>query len=554
MKFFYWSPNVRRIRLSSLGRVVGFFVLVAAFPLHAQEASLSSRDAASDQSVKKAAEQEQNQILKDSSIAGQTLSEDAVPLSIQDALAKALAANLDIALSRIEPALAETEILQAKDRFDPSFDLQLTYGESSSPRSAEQIAADGRASTKARSSTGEISVNQTTSIGTKLSVSAETRDRQNTFNDFDDEFSSFIGIEARQPLLKNFGTTPNLAELRITRKGKASADKEFIVQVESIIQDVYDAYFDLIFAISDLESRQESLKLAYQTLKDNQARVELGVMTPLDVSQARAEIAARQSGIAEGENLVSQNRNQLIRLISQDAVEWLRKQIRPTDTLQQPVGNEQILHDIAVALVNRNDYKALLDQAEQNKIRLAFAENQRLPQLDLTSSFGYNGLSGELGESFKNISETRDERWTIGMVLTIPWGDYGEKGRYQAAELQKKRTLLRIKKLEQDIIVEVDNAVNRVASAIKALKASRSARIFAEENAKAEATKLKEGSSTSFVVLQLQRDALLGRTRELQDLTTYNKALIALQKSQGILLRDNGITLEPASIPRQTRN
>ncbi|MEM9444532.1 MAG: TolC family protein [Verrucomicrobiota bacterium] len=466
-----------------------------------------------------------------------------VSLSLPEALKMALESNLDVAIGRITPAIEETNILSERDAFDPSLDISLDYGENSSPRSAEQQAADGRASTKSRTATGQVSVSQKTSLGTELSLSSRTRDRMTTFNDFEDEFSTFVGVEATQPLLKGFGTDNNLASIRIAEKGKIIAEAEFQNQVETIIQDVFFAYYDLLFSSADVISKKKSMELAERLSRDNKKRYELGAMTKLDISNADAEIAGRKNAVVEAEEIVQLNENKLLRLITRDMGIWLQNELDLTDTLNEPGKEIPQNYDIAVGLANRSDYQALLHRADQNELRLAFQKQQLLPQLDLTTSFGYNGLSDDLGESYKNISETRDEDWNVGFRFIIPWGNYREKARFREAELLKARTILEIKNKEQDVIEEIDNALISLNSSKKKLVASRTARRFAEENAAAEEVKLTEGSSTTFVVLELQQDAQEAETTELRNLREFNKALVRLKRAQGLLLKENGITI-----------
>ncbi|MEM9400193.1 MAG: TolC family protein [Verrucomicrobiota bacterium] len=470
--------------------------------------------------------------------------EKSIELSIREALSMALQSNLDVAISRISPAISKARLAEAEAELDPRFTANVDYGETSSPRTAEQIAADGRSATKSRTANGSASVRQKIATGAEVAITTRTRDRMTTFNDFSNEFNSFTGVEVTQPLLKDFGSSNTLADIRIARKSVEIAHQEFIDRVEQIVQNVYFTYFDLLLAQQDLDSKVDSLGLAQKLLEDNKSRQQLGAMTMLDVSKARAEVASRLSLVVEAENTLSETENSMVRLISRDVAKWLSKSIATKDKLYLPGPDRQVKYDIAVGLENRADFIALLKEAQQRNLQLSFRKNQLLPQLDLQSSFGYSGLADDLGKSFKNVTETRDEQWTVGLRFSIPWGNKAEISRVEQAKLEKARTLLSIKDKEQAIIIEIDNAVNSVHSARKKYEASLKAREFEDQNAFAEEAKLKEGASTTFVVLEIQRNALLAKIRELRDLADYNKALIRLKSSQGILLKDSGILLE----------
>lgn len=104
--------------------------------------------------------------------------------------------------------------------------------------------------------------------------------------------------------------------------------------------------------------------------------------------------------------------------------------------------------------------------------------------------------------------------------------------------------LLQLKQLEQRIIVEIDNAVRQARTAFEKIESTRQARLYAESALDAEQKKLENGRSTSFFVLQLQRDLTAARSAEIRALADYNKTLANLALSEGTTLEKNNIGLE----------
>jgi len=467
-----------------------------------------------------------------------------VKLSLRDAIIQALSSNLDIAIQRLEPAAAKANLLQTKGTFDPTLGTNVRYNESNNPRTSEQIAADGLSAVQTRNTTAALSARQLTAAGTEVSATTNTQNRQGTFNRFDDEYSSFGGFEFRQPVLKNFGTDINLAPIRIAQKQVEQSQLVFLNSVEDIILNVQDAYYELMYAIADANSREQSLQLAQKLLSDNESRVELGVMTPLDVSQARAEVATRKSDLLRIRLLISENANVLKSLITRDMVEWLSRDIQPTAQLTDPAQDPPPIYQIAQALHYRFDYQATINEAKQRNINLKFRQNQLLPQVDLLGSYGYSGINKDLDKSVRNVLSGDDPNWFVGFSVEIPLGNRSERGRYDLAKIDQQRTLLNLKKLESSIIVEVDNSAKRVITSKEQVETTRVARIFADENVRAEEERLKEGATTSYVVLQLQRDLVDSRTRELRALADYYKSRARLQRAKGTLLPDNGIKVD----------
>lgn len=475
---------------------------------------------------------------------------DEIFLSLKGAVLTALSNNLDIFIERVDVSLANTEIGIAEGALDPRLNTGFTYGERSSPRLAEQVASSGLSSVESRNTTIEAGISGRSAIGTELGFNTTMRNNQDTFNSFDDEWRTFIGFTLTQPLLRNFGTEPNLSDIRIARKGVTRADATLQFEIEEIVQQVYNAYFDLLFAEADYQSRLNALILARQLQKDNEARRELGAMTVLDVSQARSEVASRQSDLAQARRRVRITANRLKRLISRDFNEVQGRPLVLTDMFAEPKEELPEIPNMALGLFNRSDYKALQIQAEQNDLSLRFRKNQLLPTLDLTGSLGFSGLDSSLGRSYGNTFEATDEDWSIGFIFRYPLGNVTEKNRNEASQLRKERTLLELKRLEQDILLQVSDALARVESAREQIKAARLARLFSEEIAEAENEKLKEGASTSYTVLQLQRDVVNARTDELRALADYHIAMIELRAAQGLLLNNVGLEVEePAVTP-----
>jgi outer membrane protein len=478
----------------------------------------------------------------------QTQKED-IPLALglDEAIRLALEQNLDLAIERVTPQRAATNILAARAAFDPRFNINARYSENSSPRTSEQQAADAFQSFESRNATASVGVTQPTVLGTEVGLSASTANRMNTSNSFEDEFTSFAGASIRHPLLKNAGPTANRAQIRIATKGKEQSDATFLNRIDQIVADVHRAYYELLFSIEDHQSKQKSLRLAEQLRSDNEGRLESGTMTPLDVAQARSESALRLSDVIQAQLVIDQNLNRLRRLITRDFQSALQRRVVPTDPLPPPDTLSSAVVDITLALQNRKDYLALQRLAEADGLRVEYTKNQLLPQVDLEGSYGYNGLESDLSQSFNRVVDTRDPGWYVGLAVEIPWGSQGEKARHDDAKLQKQQTLLRIKNTEQQIMLEVDNTAKAVDSAWKKYESNLVASTISAQTAAAEEEKLKAGISTSYTVLQLQRDATAARTQELRALADYHVALVNLRLAQGILSPISGVRVEPAA-------
>jgi HAE1 family hydrophobic/amphiphilic exporter-1 len=104
--------------------------------------------------------------------------------------------------------------------------------------------------------------------------------------------------------------------------------------------------------------------------------------------------------------------------------------------------------------------------------------------------------------------------------------------------------VLNLKKLEQMIMVTIDDDITQAKSSYQQVAATRAAREYAKEALEAEQKKLENGKSTTYTVLQMQRDLTTARGNEIQALANYNKALAQLSLDEGTSLQRLGINVE----------
>ncbi len=95
---------------------------------------------------------------------------------------------------------------------------------------------------------------------------------------------------------------------------------------------------------------------------------------------------------------------------------------------------------------------------------------------------------------------------------------------------QVAQTLLDIKDLEKQIVVEVREAVRQIKTEAKRVQAASIARKLAQRKLDAEEKKFEVGLSTSFNVLEFQEDLLLDESIELRAIIDHRKSRIRLRQ------------------------
>jgi outer membrane protein TolC len=286
------------------------------------------------------------------------------------------------------------------------------------------------------------------------------------------------------------------------------------------------------------------VELAERLLTENRKRVEVGAMAPLDEKQAEAQTASSKADLVQARNAVAILEDTLKNLITDEYITVANVTFVPTDPLKAEKQFLDRQDSWSKGLAQRPDFQQAKLQLENAGIRLKFAKNQLLPQVDLFGTFGYNGSGYEFSDSFGQIGNADSPYWTVGGAISVPLGNTAARNSYKTSKAQREQAVLSVKRIEQQIMVEIDDAIKQAQSSYQRVGAYRAAREFAAAALDAEQKKLESGKSTSFEVLRLQRDLTTTGGDEIRALAEYNRALARLRQFEGATLQYRGIDIE----------
>lgn len=345
-------------------------------------------------------------------------------------------------------------------------------------------------------------------------------------------------------MLRNLWIDNDRMQIRINRNNLRSSELGLKAAVMSLVAEVERAYYNLILARDRVAVREEGLALTERLLKANQRRVEVGLMAQLDEKQSESQVAAGQSTLRAAQKQLVDAELTLKRLLTSDIAEWFPIAIRPTAKLLALPRELDVQTSWGKALRSRPDLLQARIQIESNGVRLRFRKNQLFPQLDLVATAGYTGSKREYGPTWSDVIDGDSPRYSIGAVFSIPLGNRSARKSLEVQKLQNERSLILLKNQEQRIMTEVASGVEAARSAYDLVASTRKAREFAEIALDAEGKKLEIGKSTSFIVLQLQRDLTNARSAEINALADYNRALSSLALAEGATLDRLNINME----------
>ena len=469
-------------------------------------------------------------------------------LTLGKAIRMALQKNYSITAQKFDPRISRQRERAAGGKFDPAFSLSFSTGENVVADKFQRNATTNggvhfSAKNISQTDAWSTGVRGVTVWGLGYDVSFDSSALSGTANKFANDWTSELSFNLRQPLLRGAGTDANLADVRVARNNVTISEWAVRNQVMNVITQVINVYNELQFAHENLEVARRSQALAKQLLRDNIKRVEIGVKTPLDVTTAQAEVAAREAALITATRVVKDQENFLKQLITADMLLLIRTRVNIAPPPSSGV-ESNVVQGIRAAMELRPDYQQAKIDIENRHITVAFTKNAELPRLDLTASLSQIGLDDDFGTSAQRILSRDQSAWSAGAQFSIPIGNREARGNHSAAKLSAAQALVRLQQLEQQIIVLVDNAAGGVVSTQQLTVANREARRLARESLSAGEARLVAGTGTTFEVLQLQKQLADAETAELRALADYNKAVAKYRLETGTTLQVHGVKIE----------
>ncbi|MCG8471180.1 MAG: TolC family protein [Desulfobacterales bacterium] len=383
-----------------------------------------------------------------------------------------------------------------------------------------------------------LGVELQTPLGTRFKVTQRTREYRDRERDPDDQYQSRFSIEVTQPLLKGSGRASR-ARLLAARKGAEEAGYLYRQrQMETLLQ-ALSTCWDYFGVREKWRIRQKSVGIARQILKDNETRVRLGKVSKSEILEAEAGLSRRKALEERAAQEVEAARNRLRTFLFLS--EHLAFEIL-FEKEEEMTGAASVAESLEEAFARRPAYLAARKKILQEDILLAFAVNQRWPQLDLTGTYGLNGLGDTAEDAWEYAWKESDRSWRVGLSLSVPlFGGVKSESELRTARLKKRKAILEMKRLEVEIYGGIKTAVGEVNSASKELMHHLRARELNALLLKSELARFEAGRSNSRTLLTREEDLITARETELDAKVYAQKAWLRLLFEKGMLLSHYGV-------------
>ena len=464
-------------------------------------------------------------------------------IGLADCIAYTLKSNSEILIKRIEPKLKEDDIGIAKADFEPVFDADYTL-HSNTKGSTTTLGYGSIASTRDIDLNAGISGKFIT--GTEYDIdflterykSNASTQRLNPYHTFEPK------ITITQPVFKDSGILVNTADITIAQNNKAESQEGFKQTVMDAVAKTKIMYYYYMYYLENHSINTSSLKRAKDLLEINKARYAKGIVSSVDLLETESSMAQREKALLSAEASLKKAEDDLkvITNLVNDPELWNAKLKLVDDKPEFNAEKIDLLESMKNAFQYRPDYNSYKIDLRNRDIKILTAKNALFPTVDLTGSLGLNGLGKDYQDALENAT-TDYKDWSVGFKVEIPWGG-GERAEFDQRKLELAQAIMGLKRLEQNVILEVRDKVRAVDIQMRQVGASRIAREKEAQNYAAQEERYAAGQVSTHDILDYQERLAQAELDYIKGLIDYNIALIDLDKSQGLTLAKNNILLE----------
>ena len=514
-----------------------------------------------------------------------------MPLTLEKAIEMALQNSNDIDTTRNDVQVAEFNLRAARGIYDPNIISENYYESATTPTASTIGGATNGAVTQKRffNSAGASGFSPFAGGSYAADFNSARTTTSNTNATLNPQFPSVLTFSYIQPLLRGRRFDINRRNIEIAKKNLSLTDAQFRQRAIEVIAQVESSYWDLAYALRNLQVQIDAVKQARQQLESNQRLVSKGVLAPIDIIAANTQITTFEQSVYTAQEAITRAENNLktLMLAERTAPEWSRP-ITPVSEVSLEVPRISLEIAAAEALKNRPEIAQLQSNAEINKIDERYFRDQSKPQIDLIGTYTANGLAGTattrpttnttsalttrvnelsalaglpplptttttntlppnlVGGYFNSLGNllTQDyPTYRVGVQISLPWGNHTAKANLGRTLVQSDRIKNQQAQTEQIIEAEVRNSLQSLRSAEARLASALASRQSAEQLYESEQRQFRAGTTTFYLVLQRQTELLAARGRELQSQTDLNKAISEFQRATGATLSANNVTV-----------
>ncbi|MEO8369156.1 MAG: TolC family protein [Candidatus Solibacter sp.] len=551
-------------------------------------------------------------------------------LSLQDTIALALENNLDIAIQRYGPLLADAAlrstlaganargvstgvtagpssasvnsagttpgtnvsataltsnatssavgaaVLSAGGPAIPSLDAalfgNLNWGHFTTPQSSAFLTGSNSLTQQQNIANFGLSKGFLTGTSVSLGLNNNSVSSNNPRNDFNPSTTSSLALNFNQHLLQGFSRSVNSRQINIARNNREVSDLTFKLQVETTVAAIMELYWDLVSFNQAVQVGRDALSASQQLLENNRKQVEVGTLAQIEVVRAEAEIASREQTLVVSQTRALQQETILKTALSRTGVSSPAIQsahIITTDRIQVPdVEPITPIQDMtALAISSRPELAQSRIQLQNQQLTIKGSKNSLLPTLDVVANLSNGALAGDpnpltapagtvhsnnaffLGGYSTVLSQLFSRNfpnYSVGLSLNVPIRNRAAQAQVATDQLTYRQQQLVLQRLENQVRVDVQNAMIGVSQARAQYISAQKAQVLQAQTLDAETKKLALGASTIYNQILAERDLVTAQSSLVTAEAAYARSRVELDRATGQILYNHNVSLDEA--------
>ena len=517
------------------------------------------------------------------------------PLTLREAIVLALENNKDIEVTRKNVRISEFDLQATRGAYQPRFNVQSFYERATTP-TASFFSGSTDGSTTQSNFAGSARVEGLAPNGGSYRVEFNNSrlNTNNLFATLNPQYASNLNFQYNQPLFRGRSFDQNRRQVEIAKKNLSLTDAQFRQRTVEIIAGVQRGYWDLTFALRNLQVQRDGVRDAKDQVAHNRRLVEEGQLAPVDIIASETQVANFEQNVYDALNTVTVAENALKNLIAANRNDKLwNESIVPVDPIDLDVPATSLPEALEAALANRPELEVNETTREINEIDQRFFREQTRPQVDLVANYNLAGLAGTANtgvnpfsndstrlkinelvgrvntinpafppiaiipaplpqtlpdnltggyfSSLGNLAAFRYPTFRVGVSISLPFKSETAQAQLGRSLVEGERIKTQREQLEQNIQVDVRNALQFVRTAEARLRSAAISRENSQKQYESEQRKLDAGQSDVYKVLERQTALTTARSNELRAQTELNKAISELQRATGNSLKANNV-------------
>lgn len=472
-------------------------------------------------------------------------------MTLKEVLKKGLTSNFDLRIKEIDTQIAVQELKKISASYKPFLNFSFFNDSNEKLQNSVDFAStNGIRNWNEENWSTDLGIQGKTRTGTVYSFDYNVESMDNSLNSqapslnalFNPEVETFMGITVTHPLLKNSGKSVNLLPEKVAGIEIDALDFEKKTHINNMALRIADSFYSIIFAEKNIEIKKMSLLINEKFKKMAKRKHELGQADKADVYQAEIQVSESGERLLLAQDNLRRARADLYKIAAIEPGFDHEPQGFVFSDLKKPeIGLPNFKQLVEFALENRPDYLAGLKRCYQADARHDYSVKQILPQLDVSFSYGFNGLGNSFSNSNDLLNEWHEPRWSAGFNYKMPLGGFNsEKAEERIMFKRKEQQEISLDKLRTNILIEVRDAIDRLLIAEKLHAMAEISSRTADKALKIEEQRYSRGRTSIFTVLDIQKKLFSAQTRELSSLIDLYKALDQVSAVTGNILSRYG--------------